>query len=293
MDAPDKIVQDAVGFHVRMIKEFKGVPGVKPERFQEGLEPRHCALSLVGEPIIYPHINELITMLHERHISTFMVTNAQFPDKITALKPVTQLYVSIDAATKEDLKAIDRPLFKDFWERFLACLDELARKGQRTVYRLTLVKGMNTTGLDDYARLVARGRPDFIEIKGVTFCGSSNSGDDSELTMQNVPWHEEVVQFGKTLCEKVAEIMGDDAYGLATEHAHSCCICIAKKRFHFDDQWHTWIDYDKFNQLALSGESFSAMDYLAPTPSWAVFGAPEGGFAPYETRHVRKALKTN
>lgn len=30
-----------------------------------------------------------------------------------------QLYVSVDAATKDSLKAIDRPLFGDFWERFL------------------------------------------------------------------------------------------------------------------------------------------------------------------------------
>lgn len=47
------------------------------------------------------------------------MTNAQFPECITKLDPVTQLYVSIDAATKETLRAIDRPLFKDFWERFL------------------------------------------------------------------------------------------------------------------------------------------------------------------------------
>jgi wyosine [tRNA(Phe)-imidazoG37] synthetase (radical SAM superfamily) len=25
----------------------------------------------------------------------------------------------VDAATKESLKAVDRPLFSDFWERFL------------------------------------------------------------------------------------------------------------------------------------------------------------------------------
>jgi tRNA wybutosine-synthesizing protein 1 len=41
-----------------------------------------------------------------------MVTNAQFPEAIASLIPVTQLYVSIDAATKESLKAVDRPLFK-------------------------------------------------------------------------------------------------------------------------------------------------------------------------------------
>jgi wyosine [tRNA(Phe)-imidazoG37] synthetase (radical SAM superfamily) len=38
---------------------------------------RHCALSLVGEPIMYPEINQLVDLLHARRISTFLVTNAQ------------------------------------------------------------------------------------------------------------------------------------------------------------------------------------------------------------------------
>ena len=33
-----------------------------------------------------------------------------------------QLYVSVDAATKDSLKAIDRPLFGDFWERFIVSI---------------------------------------------------------------------------------------------------------------------------------------------------------------------------
>jgi wyosine [tRNA(Phe)-imidazoG37] synthetase (radical SAM superfamily) len=41
------------------------------------------------------------------------------------------------------------------------------------VYRLTLVKGWNAEEMDNYAALVQLGTPDFIEIKGVTFCGSS------------------------------------------------------------------------------------------------------------------------
>lgn len=48
---------------------------------------------------------------------------------------MTQLYVSVDAGTRDGLKAIDRPLFKDFWQRFLDCLTELRDKRQRTVYR--------------------------------------------------------------------------------------------------------------------------------------------------------------
>ncbi len=61
-----------------------------------------------------------------------MVCNAQHPSRLRALDKVTQLYVSVDASTKESLKKIDRPLFKDFWERFLECLDILSQKGQRT-----------------------------------------------------------------------------------------------------------------------------------------------------------------
>lgn len=45
-----------------------------------------------------------------------------------SLVPVTQLYVSVDASTKDSLKKIDRPLFKDFWPRFLDCLKALGEK---------------------------------------------------------------------------------------------------------------------------------------------------------------------
>ena len=118
-DEPFQIVDQAVSLHQAMIHEFKGVPGVLPERLIEGYTVKHCALSLVGEPIMYPRINEMIRELHRRKISSFMVTNAQFPEHIKNLEPVTQFYVSVDASTKDALKAIDRPLFRDFWDRFL------------------------------------------------------------------------------------------------------------------------------------------------------------------------------
>lgn len=81
VDPPEMILQGALDNHYRMIKQMRGVPGVSPERFEEGFNVRHCALSLVGEPIMYPHINEFVGMLHQRRISSFLVTNAQFPEK--------------------------------------------------------------------------------------------------------------------------------------------------------------------------------------------------------------------
>ena len=56
----------ALDLHIKMIREFGGVPGVQSSRLLEGINPRHCALSLVGEPIMYPKINELVTDLHAR-----------------------------------------------------------------------------------------------------------------------------------------------------------------------------------------------------------------------------------
>ena len=55
---------------------------MKEERMREGMSVQHCALSLVGEPIMYPQINTLIDLLHNKDISTFLVTNAQFPQAI-------------------------------------------------------------------------------------------------------------------------------------------------------------------------------------------------------------------
>ena len=129
--------------------------------------------ALCSTVYLYFFIVRFVRLLHEKRISTFLVTNAQFPDAIRDMDPCTQLYVSIDASTKDTLKKIDRPLHKDFWERFILSLQELSRKGQRTVYRLTLVKGWNAEEMDNYAKLVAIGKPDFIEIKGVTYCGTS------------------------------------------------------------------------------------------------------------------------
>ncbi|NXN21979.1 TYW1 synthase, partial [Nycticryphes semicollaris] len=165
MDQPEMILREAIENHQNMIKQFKGVSGVRADRMEEAMAVKHCALSLVGEPIMYPEINRFVKLLHQHSISSFLVTNAQFPDEIRNLEPVTQLYVSVDASTRESLKRIDRPLFKDFWQRFLDSLKALSEKQQRTVYRLTLVKAWNVDELKAYAELIALGKPDFVEVK--------------------------------------------------------------------------------------------------------------------------------
>ncbi|CAF0770517.1 unnamed protein product [Brachionus calyciflorus] len=287
MDDPHLIFENALKNQYTMINEFKGVPGVKKEKIEEALNVKHCALSLVGEPIMYPEINTFIDLLHSKKISSFLVTNAQFPDAIRNLKPVTQLYVSVDAPTKESLKRIDRPLFKDYWQRYLDSLTALNEKRQRTVYRLTLVKGWNTDDVQQYAKLISLGKPDFIEIKGVTYCGESSA---SSLTMQNVPWYDEILNFVKQIQEELS-----NEYEITCEHQHSMCLLLAHKKFKINNEWYTFIDYDKFQELVeeydKNGTQFTSLDYIAKTPSWALFGSKEAGFDPNEERHMRKKKK--
>lgn len=287
IDPPEMIFEGAKEGHYKKIKMMRGVPGVRAERFQEAMRIKHCALSLVGEPIFYPHINEFVDMLHQEKISSFLVCNAQHPDQLAALRPVTQLYVSIDASNAESLRKIDRPLHRDYWQRFTRCLDILRDKRfrMRTVFRLTLVKGFNIDEeVEGYADLVARGLPCFVEIKGVTYCGTSSSAG-AGLTMQNVPFYNEITTFVEAL-NAALERRGLD-YGIAAEHAHSCCVLIASKRFFVEGKWHTLIDYDKFFECLESNEAFSPEDYMGPaTPEWATWG--QGGFDPADERVDRK-----
>ncbi|KAL7577044.1 hypothetical protein ACA910_006786 [Epithemia clementina (nom. ined.)] len=277
-DDPEFIVDQAVQTHIGMIQEAKGIPGVRMDRWREAHTVRHCALSLVGEPIMYPRIHELLGALHQRKISTFLVTNGQHPAAIETLRPITQLYVSVDAPTKASLIEIDRPLFKDAWERLRQSLQFLKDKGQRTVARLTVVKGWNSNELQGYAELIALGHVSLVEVKGVTFCGKS---DASNLNMSNTPWHHEVVSLTQQLQKElqivrekqlkdkaqkrktVNGVMDDDdqdilpEYGLACEHQHSCSVLLARvDQFADKDpvtgkiiQWNTWIDYEKFHAL--------------------------------------------
>ncbi|XP_020628317.1 S-adenosyl-L-methionine-dependent tRNA 4-demethylwyosine synthase-like [Orbicella faveolata] len=67
--------------------------------------------------------------------------------------------------------------------------------------------------------------------------------------------------------------------------------------FKKDDGWYTWIDYPKFHQRMCSyeessgTENFTALDYMAKTPNWALMGHAQRGFDPEETRWHRKKKK--
>ena len=55
----------------------------------------------------------------------------------------------------------------------------------------------------------------------MTFCGDSAASD---LTMKNVPWHSEVLEFCKQLCQRLPD------YEVSCEHEHSNCVLISHKK---------------------------------------------------------------
>lgn len=293
VDEPEKIVEDSLDAHARKFIRQVALSGVaRSDRVEEAADVRHCALSLVGEPVLYPRFSELLAQLHERRISTFVVTNGQFPTQLEALPRVTQLYVSVDAPDQKQLVEVGRPLFADAWDRLLASLDilrEAGRRGRRTVCRLTLCKtSMTPAAARGYAELLRRAAPDFVEAKGVTPVPQWSKMGMTIADM--VPTHSEVRVFAELLRDALAEL-GCPDYGLACEHRHSCAVLLARERDWRQDglQWRTWIDFDAFHDLAgpSSEEEGAELKWSAPTPSWALWDSSEAGLDPEDTPKSR------
>ena len=256
VDEPKEVLDKSLEAHHSLLVGFKGNDKVAKSMFTQSQQVKHVALSLTGEPITYPRINEILDLFNQEGISTFLVSNAQYPDQIRSLSPVTQLYLSIDAPNKELLKKVDVPLFDDYYERMLDSLDALSDKKLRTCIRLTIVKGVNDVLPEKYAELINRGKSDFIEVKAYMYVGASQQ----RLTRQNMPSHEEVVEFTKTLLPFL------DDYEIVSDHVPSRVVMLARKDYKIDGVWNTWIDYPKWHELVNSKKDFDSFDFTKRTP---------------------------
>ncbi|MFO7710763.1 MAG: radical SAM protein, partial [Candidatus Woesearchaeota archaeon] len=118
LDDPKEIVKNSIKQQQKLISGFGGNNKVNPEKLQEAQEPMHFAISLSGEPTLYPKLNELIDEIHARGKTTFVVSNGLEPERIRSLHPPTQLYLSIDAPNRELYERIDNSVLTDAWERF-------------------------------------------------------------------------------------------------------------------------------------------------------------------------------
>ncbi len=252
IDSPEHIINYSIEEHLKLLTGFDGmgVENTNKTAREERDNIKHVALSLTGEPITYPHINEILQAFHKRRISTFLVTNAQYPEQMEKIENVTQLYLSIDAPNKTLLKQIDNPLLPDFWERTLQSLDLLKTRTYRTCIRLTLIKNENMTDLEGYANLIRKGSPDVIELKSYVWVGSSQK----IYKVENMPFIEDMENFTNQLLKLLPE------YEFIKTHLPSRAILLAKKSL--DKK--VWINFPKFFELIENNQKFNTEDYSSP-----------------------------
>ena len=208
VDEPKFIVEESIRQQRRLITGYKGDPRVDRKKWEEAMEPNQVAISLIGEPTLYPRLGELIEEYHKRGFTTFLVTNGTMPEVIENLDPLpTQLYVTVAAPNKEIYKKLLVPLIKNGWERLNKTLEILPSLDTRKVIRHTLVKGWNMEGYEEeYAKLDLKGEPNFIEPKAYVFVGYSRE----RLTIDNMPSHEEVREFAKKMANLTSYYYEDE-----------------------------------------------------------------------------------
>ncbi len=196
-DDPDAVAEASIELQRELLAGFGGNDKVPERAFEEAMKPRHVAISLDGEPTLYPYLPELIDAFHDRGITTFLVSNGTRPSVIEQCDP-TQLYVSVDAADKQTFYDVVKPVEDNAWDRLIETIDVLARKDEtRTVLRSTLLAGHNMHHPEWFAAMFDRADADFVELKAYMHVGNSRGRLDRDV----MPEHEEVLEFTKAVQE--------------------------------------------------------------------------------------------
>lgn len=200
IDEPEQIVDNCIKQQRILLNGFPGNPKINMKKFKEAQNPTNFAISLSGEPAMYPKLWELIEELKKRKIYSFLVTNGLFPEALEKLNNLpTQLYVSVDAPNKKIYKKTDKPILTDFWERFTKTLELLPSLNTRKVLRITAVKDVNMLNPEEYAKLIEKAKPDWVEIKAYMWVGESRK----RLKEKNMPSHQEILSFSRQIAEYV------------------------------------------------------------------------------------------
>ena len=197
---------------------YNNHPKVTPKKYLEALVPNHAAISLSGEPTLYPNLNDLIYEFHKRDFSTFIVTNGTIPNAIKKIsEEPSQLYVSVCAPDSVTFKEVCRPQIPRAWEKLNKTLEQLSSFRCPTVMRLTMVRHFNLKKPEKYAKLIEKANPTYIEPKAYVYVGMSRL----RLNFENMPSHEEIREFS----EKLSELTG---YKIINESAASRVVLLSR-----------------------------------------------------------------
>ena len=233
---PEEIVRKLMEERRRLIMGYYGDSRNDKNKLDESLLPSHYAISLSGEPTMYPKLPELIKYLRtlKETKSIFLVTNGQEPDMIRRLADEdalpTQLYLSTNAADYDSFMRINKPRYDDSWERWNTTLDMLKELDTRTVLRITLIRDYNTSDemIPGFASMIRNASPHFIEVKSYMHVGRSTN----RLERENMLELDEVKHFSTELTKqsKIFSIMDESWISR---------IVVLQNKERFVDRWIT------------------------------------------------------
>jgi len=189
----------------RILSGYGGAATTDLSRLEEARHPAHIAISLMGEPTLYPYLDELIREIGRRGMTSFLVTNGTRPEVLEKLSP-TQLYLSLNAPNEELYQRISNPSSSGLWRKILESLSVLKDAPCRTVVRMTLASRLNMANPELYAKLLEKAEPDFVEVKAYMHLGRSRS----RLSRDAMPGHSEILTFARELSATLGYKLDDD-----------------------------------------------------------------------------------
>ena len=205
---PEEIIDGCIREQKRILTGYKATPNADQNKRLEALTPKHAAISLTGEPTIYPHLDGLIKEFHKRNFTTFVVSNGTNPEALSKLSDEpTQLYISVSAFDKDTFSKICRPHSNDAWKKLNETLELLPSFKCPTVIRFTLARHINLEYPERFAELVKKANPTYLEPKAYMHVGFSRLRMDGS----NMPSHKEIKEFGKILSAKMGYNMLDES----------------------------------------------------------------------------------
>jgi tRNA wybutosine-synthesizing protein 1 len=222
IDDPKFILEKSIQEQKKLITGFKGDERCDKKKWIEANNPNMMACSLSGEPTLYSKLGELFNECHKKKIITFLVTNGTNPKAIQNLDPLPkQLYISIVAPNESIYKKICSPLIRDGWNKINETLELLDSLNTRTVIRHTLANNWNIDDkyINEYAKLINKANPMFIEPKGYVFVGYSRY----RMHLENMPKHKDIHDFSK----KLSSIIN---YNFEMEKKDSRVVLLSRKK---------------------------------------------------------------
>jgi tRNA wybutosine-synthesizing protein 1 len=217
-DSPNEIVEASIRAQRAILSGYKANLQADKEKLKEALTPKHAAISLTGEPTLYPQIGELIQAFHTREITTFLVSNGTMPRILAELsEEPTQLYVSACAPDRKTFIQVCRPQIPKAWENLNETLAILPSFRCPTVIRITLAQGLNMKNVGGYAEIIRKADPTYVEPKAYMHVGFSRL----RIGFENTPSHKQTREFAA----KLAETTG---YKIVDESEESRVVLLSK-----------------------------------------------------------------